>query len=99
MSLKRLTPDAWQNHIRSWQQSGLSQKVYCQQHQLGLSTFHSKYRLQIIGAMSMVGVHVENISKARHAKAWTLGEGRELLFKVYRLQIIGLQIIGLQCQW
>ena len=44
MSPKRLTPDAWQNHITSWQQSGLSQKAYCQRHQLGLSTFHNKYR-------------------------------------------------------
>ena len=44
MSPKRLTPDAWQRHITSWQQSELSQKSYCQQHQLGLSTFHSKYR-------------------------------------------------------
>ena len=44
MSPKRLTPDAWQRHITSWQQSGLSQKAYCQQHQLGLSTFHNKYR-------------------------------------------------------
>jgi hypothetical protein len=44
MSPKRLTPDAWQRHITSWQQSGLSQKAYCQRHQLGLSTFHSKYR-------------------------------------------------------
>lgn len=44
MSPKRLTPDAWQRHITSWQQSELSQKAYCQQHQLGLSTFHSKYR-------------------------------------------------------
>ena len=44
MSLKRLTPDAWQRHITSWQQSGLSQKAYCQQHQLGVSTFHNKYR-------------------------------------------------------
>jgi hypothetical protein len=44
MSPKRLTPDAWQNHITSWQQSGLSQKAYCQQHHLGLSTFYSKYR-------------------------------------------------------
>ena len=41
---KRLTPDAWQRHITSWQQSGLSQKAYCQQHQLGQSTFHNKYR-------------------------------------------------------
>jgi hypothetical protein len=41
---KRLTPDAWKNHITSWQQSGLSQKTYCQQHHLGLSTFYSKYR-------------------------------------------------------
>jgi hypothetical protein len=41
---KRLTPDAWQNHITAWQQSGLSQKAYCQRHQLGLSTFHNKYR-------------------------------------------------------
>ena len=41
---KRLTPDAWQNHITAWQQSGLSQKTYCQRHQLGLSTFHNKYR-------------------------------------------------------
>ncbi len=39
----RLTQDTWQRHIRSWQQSGLSQKAYCQQHQLGLSTFYSKY--------------------------------------------------------
>ncbi len=44
MSPKRLTPDAWQNHITAWQQSGLSQKTYCQRHQLGLSTFHNKYR-------------------------------------------------------
>ena len=44
MSPKRLTPDAWQRHITSWQQSGLSQKAYCQQHQLCLSTFHNKYR-------------------------------------------------------
>ena len=44
MSPKRLTPDAWQNHITSWRQSGLSQKAYCQRHQLGLSTFHNKYR-------------------------------------------------------
>jgi len=44
MSSKRLTPDAWQCHITSWQQSGLSQKAYCQQHLLGLSTFYSKYR-------------------------------------------------------
>ena len=44
MSPKRLTPDAWQNHITSWQQSELSQKAYCQRHQLGLSTFHNKYR-------------------------------------------------------
>jgi hypothetical protein len=44
MSSKRLTPDAWQRHITSWQQSGLSQKAYCQQHLLGLSTFYSKYR-------------------------------------------------------
>ena len=44
MPPKRLTPDAWQRHITSWQQSGLSQKAYCQQHQLGLSTFHNKYR-------------------------------------------------------
>ena len=35
MSSKRLTPDAWQRHITSWQQSGLSQKAYCQQHLLG----------------------------------------------------------------
>ena len=44
MSSKRLTPDAWQCHITSWQQSGLSQKAYCQRHQLGLSTFHNKCR-------------------------------------------------------
>ena len=44
MSPKRLTPDVWQRHITSWQQSELSQKAYCQRHQLGLSTFHNKYR-------------------------------------------------------
>ena len=38
------TPDAWQRHITAWQHSGLSQKAYCQQHRLGLLTFHSKYR-------------------------------------------------------
>ncbi len=41
---KRLTPVAWQRHIISWQQSGFSQKTYCQRHQLSLSTFHNKYR-------------------------------------------------------
>lgn len=29
----------WQNHIEDWQQSGASQKAYCKQHSLKLSTF------------------------------------------------------------
>jgi hypothetical protein len=29
----------WSNRIKSWKQSGLSQRVYCEQHQLVLGTF------------------------------------------------------------
>lgn len=29
----------WQNHIEGWQLSGLTQKAYCNQHDLELSTF------------------------------------------------------------
>ena len=30
---------SWQEHIQSWEQSGLSQKAYCRAQSLGLSTF------------------------------------------------------------
>jgi len=29
----------WKNHIEGWQQSGLTQKAYCNQHDLKLSIF------------------------------------------------------------
>jgi len=32
--------DYWLKHIKGWEQSGLSHRVYCRQHQLALSTFY-----------------------------------------------------------
>ncbi|WP_419628885.1 IS66 family insertion sequence element accessory protein TnpA, partial [Thiolapillus sp.] len=29
----------WQSHIAAWQQSGLTQKAYCEQQELRYSTF------------------------------------------------------------
>lgn len=39
---KALPRHVWQDHISAWQASQLSKKVYCQQHQLGFSTFQRK---------------------------------------------------------
>jgi hypothetical protein len=36
---KRQPVSYWQNHIEQWQQSGVSQRVYCQEHNLALNTF------------------------------------------------------------
>jgi len=34
--------DHWLNHITAWQSSGLSQVVYCRQHQLAKGTFSAR---------------------------------------------------------
>lgn len=43
----------WQQHHQQWQQSGLTQKAYCQQHELKLANFrYWRSRLQAKGAVS-----------------------------------------------
>jgi len=37
--MKRSRAKIWQTHIREWEQSGLSQRRYCQERELSLSTF------------------------------------------------------------
>ena len=39
VSRKRHSPEYWQEQVQLWQASGLSQRAFCQQHHLALSTF------------------------------------------------------------
>lgn len=51
----------WQQHIDHWQQSGLSQEVYCQQHKLILSTFgywRKRLRKQQAAASKLIPVSI-----------------------------------------
>ena len=43
----------WKSHIEVWQQSELSQKTYCEQHQLSLATFgYWRKKLNRVGSVS-----------------------------------------------
>lgn len=42
MANKRRTQAQWAQLIEDWEQSGLSAKQYCEQHQLVLQTFHAR---------------------------------------------------------
>ncbi|MFT5727523.1 MAG: hypothetical protein ACI8PB_001659 [Desulforhopalus sp.] len=45
-SISKSKQKYWQNHLTSWSKSGLSQKHYCEQQLLALSTFcHWKNKL------------------------------------------------------
>jgi hypothetical protein len=52
-SHKRHSADYWQEQITLWQASGLSQKVFCQQNRLALSTFQ-RWKKQFTGDESSV---------------------------------------------
>jgi len=39
LSKRETNRQRWFDHIEAWQQSALTQKVYCKRHQLGLASF------------------------------------------------------------
>ena len=47
VSRKRHSPEYWQEQVQLWQASGLSQRAFCQQYQLALSTFQ-RWKQQLI---------------------------------------------------
>jgi hypothetical protein len=73
----------WSNRIRSWKQSDLSQRAYCEQHQLVLGTFvYWRSRLK----KSEAGVHADKprflpvtLKQQRHASLTLLISGRHHL--------------------
>ena len=44
-SPRELNRQRWFEHVENWQRSGLSQKVFCQQQQLGLASFQRWRRI------------------------------------------------------
>lgn len=47
----------WQAHIRQWEQSGLSQRRYCEERELSLSTFQwwrSRLKKRVNGASASI---------------------------------------------
>ena len=40
LSKRAVNRQRWLAHIDSWKRSGLTQKAFCQQHGLGLASFH-----------------------------------------------------------
>ena len=39
LTKREINRQRWRERVQAWKQSGLSQKVFCEQHHLGLSTF------------------------------------------------------------
>ncbi len=57
----------WRGHVEGWQRGGLSQREYCDQHGLALSTFTLwKRRLLFAGAPAAVPGPVVEIVPLRH---------------------------------
>jgi hypothetical protein len=58
-------PLKWRQHIEAWQQSGLSQAIYCQQQQLKMGTFSARLseyrRLNPSQAVALIPVHVASV--------------------------------------
>lgn len=72
-SISKSKQKYWQNHLTSWSESGLSQKHYCEQQLLALSTFclwknklaeHSEKTSFYPLAVSSVVAPVEDISNS-----------------------------------
>ncbi len=55
----------WQSHIKAWQASGVTRKVYCQQHDLNVGTF-SYWRHRLKKASNTIHlVQLPTVSKSQ----------------------------------
>jgi len=58
-------PFKWRQHIEAWQQSGLTQALYCEQHQLKKGTFSARLseyrRLNLSQAVALIPVQVASV--------------------------------------
>jgi hypothetical protein len=91
----------WQQHQQNWLDSGLSQKTYCQQHNLSYHVFmywrvRQKYTANEETALpSVVPVHIEQRARldhdARHAPAIEIhfGSAKVLLSPLMPAQYVG----------
>jgi hypothetical protein len=60
----------WKKHIQKWQDSGLSQPAYCENHQLKLSTFaYYRNRLNQSNQESRESVNFVSVSTAQTLKS------------------------------
>jgi hypothetical protein len=59
-------PLKWRQHIEAWQQSGLSQAIYCEQQQLKKGTFSARLseyrRLNQSQAAALIPVQIESVT-------------------------------------
>jgi hypothetical protein len=59
-------PLKWRQHIEAWQQSGLSQAIYCKQQHLKMSTFSARLseyrRLNQSQAAELIPVQIEPVA-------------------------------------
>jgi len=44
LSKREINLQRWLERIQAWEQSGLTQKVFCEQHQLGLASLQRRRR-------------------------------------------------------
>jgi hypothetical protein len=58
-------PVKWRQHIEAWQQSGLSQAIYCEQQQLKKGTFSARLseyrRLNQFHSAALIPVQIESV--------------------------------------
>lgn len=61
-------PLKWRQHIEAWQQSGLSQALYCEQQQLKRGTFSARLseyrRLNPSQSAGLIAVQIESVVPA-----------------------------------
>jgi len=59
-------PLKWRQHIEAWQQSGLSQAIYCEQQQLNMGTFSARLseyrRLNQPQGVALVPVQIDSVA-------------------------------------
>jgi transposase len=59
------TAHEWQQHIQTWQASGLTQAAYCRQHGLNPTTFSGwqrRYRAEPASATGLLPIQVASLS-------------------------------------
>ena len=76
----------WQHHIERWQQSGLSQKEYCKQHELTFSSF-GYWRARLNRSKRAKKLIPVDIKTTDHARL-SLPNGIRLEVPVHSLAVI-----------